>query len=140
MKKYGDFHDGFLDGLWVDGSIAHVYLRTLENEASTLVGTDVAALTLTDFKQGNIIFDVIVRGSDEICLDDIRWLYLLPEGEVGENQALELLAKAHDERLSVLEITPSYGAVCMILARSFDLMTRQLWLERYLMNDATNKR
>jgi hypothetical protein len=139
MKKYGDFHDGFIDGLWVDGSTAHVYLRTVENEASTLVGTDVAALTLTDFKQGNIIFDVIVRGSDEISLDDIRWVYSLSEGAAGEDQASRLLAKALEEGLSVLEITPSYGAICMILARSFDLMTRRLWLERYLLNSATNK-
>jgi hypothetical protein len=27
MKKLGDFHDGCLEGFWVDDSIVHIFLK-----------------------------------------------------------------------------------------------------------------
>jgi hypothetical protein len=72
MRKYAQFHDGFLEGFWIDGTTVHVYLNTLEKERFTAVG--VAAMDANGFRAGNVIFDVVVRDRDEIVLGDIAQL------------------------------------------------------------------
>ena len=104
MNDYGNFHDGVLEGVWVDDSTAYVFLSTLMKERFAVVADGIVALTVTNFKKGNLIFEVVARGHEELTMDDIAALYDLREGKEGEEQAAKLLAKARQERLSILDI------------------------------------
>jgi hypothetical protein len=53
-----NFHDGFIDGLLVNGLDARVFLRTASQEKFTIVLSGVKSLVLDDFRQGNIILSV----------------------------------------------------------------------------------
>jgi len=136
MKTYSQFHDGDLEGLWIDGTTVHVYLRTLEKERFTAVAEGVVALGASGFRAGNLIFEVVTRDRDEIDFRDIAELYDLRDGPAGEGQGMQLLGKARQEGLTLLAIDPSYGATCLVLARSVDLLDRNEWLARYLMRPA----
>jgi hypothetical protein len=72
MKKYGRFHDGFFEGFWIDGTTVQVHLSTLEKERFTAVAEGVVALAANGFRAGNIVFDVVARGHEEIAM---RCLY-----------------------------------------------------------------
>jgi len=133
MKKYSQFHDGSLEGFWTDGDLVHVYLSTESKERFTMVAAGVAALSADGFRKGHIIFDVQSRTHEELNLDDMGLLYDLQSGDADHRQANQLLEQANRQNLMVLEIYPSYGATCLILARSFELMNRKTWLDRYLL-------
>jgi hypothetical protein len=121
MKEYGQFHDGFLDGLWIDGDTAQLYLRTAEGRRFVATSNGVVALDASGFRAGNIVLSVSTRNHDEIDLRDIRSLYDLRDGPEGEEQSVNLLAKARNEKLTVLEVTPSYGACCLVLTKSVEI-------------------
>jgi hypothetical protein len=53
-----DFHDGFLDGVFVSGSQAAILLRTLEGQKFKLVLRDVERLHVENFREGNIVFSM----------------------------------------------------------------------------------
>jgi hypothetical protein len=133
MKRYSQFHDGYLEGLWIDGTTVHVYLSTLEKERFTAVAEGTVALAAGGFRLGNLVFDVITRDHDEIVFRDIEELYSLQDGPAGKAQGERLLGKARQEGLTLLETTSSYGATCMVLANSVGLLERNEWLARYLM-------
>jgi|SRR5579862_2064507 len=132
MHNYGDFHDGVLEGVWMDGNIVFLFLSTRMSERFVVLCDDVSALCVTDFRKGNLIFEVVTRSCDEVTLDDMRSLHYLKEGEEGNTQAAKLLSKTRQERLSILEINPSYGATCLLLARSIEVIGRNEWSSRYL--------
>ncbi len=132
MNDYGNFHDGALEGVWVDESTAYVFLSTFKKERFAVVANGVVALNVTNFKKGNLIFEVAARGHEELTMDDIAALYDLREGKEGEEQAAKLLAKARQERLTILEISPSYGATCVCLAHSIEIIDQNEWSARYL--------
>jgi hypothetical protein len=133
MKDYNQFHDGYLEGLWIDGTTVHVYLCTLEKQGFTAVAQGVVALAATGFRAGNLIFEVLLHSPEEVALCDIAEVYNLPNGSAGELQTKRELEKARQEGLTLLEINPSYGASCLILAHSVELLGRNEWLSRYLM-------
>jgi hypothetical protein len=128
MKNYSQFHDGNLEGLWIDDTVVHVYLRTLEKERFVAVAEGVVALAASGFRAGNLIFEVVTRDHEEIASSDIAELYDLQEGSAGETQGAQLLEKARHEGLILLEINPSYGATCIVMAHSVDLIARNDWL------------
>lgn len=135
MKDYGEFHDGSFDGFWVYGDTVHVFLRTWDKRQFTAVVTGVTALSATGFRAGSIILSVETRDRQEIDLDDMAELYDLPEGAAGAAQAARHLAKAREENLMVLAISPSYGADCLVLAHSMELLERAEWIRRYCHNE-----
>ncbi len=64
MDSLPDMHDGFFDGLWISESkSAHLFLRTYTGERSTIVVKDLERVNVSNFKPGNIIFDVVLVGS-----------------------------------------------------------------------------
>jgi len=61
-------HDGHFDGFRIGpNKKLHCFLRTLDGESFTLALQGVDALTLSEIKQGNIIFDLVFR-SPGICI------------------------------------------------------------------------
>jgi hypothetical protein len=137
MKNYSQFHDGVLEGLWSDGTTVHVYLSTLKKERFTAVAEEVVALAANGFKAKNLMFEVVTRNHEEITFRDVAELYDLKEGPAGEGQGMQLLGKAQQEGLTLLQINPSYGGTCLVLARSVDLLERDEWLARYLTKTGT---
>ena len=132
MKRYVEFHDGLLDGLLIDGPNACVFLSTDEKEHLVLEGSDVAAVDAGIFKEGNIIFEVLVYGCGELTPEQMIAAHG-PMSDYGlPDQAQRWLAKAQQGGLSLLEINPSYGAACLVLARTIDLRRRQEWLVRQM--------
>ena len=136
MKKLGDFHDGCLEGFWVDDPVVHIFLKigyekTDGNERFAIVADGVAALGASDFRKGHIILDVQTKTHEELTSEDMRLLYDVREGEAGETQCHKQLEKAREQKLMALEITPSYGASFIILAKSLELLDRREWSDRY---------
>jgi hypothetical protein len=132
MKNYGEFHDGSFEGVWIDGKTAHVFLATEGREQFTVVAEGVAALAVDGIKAGNVLFEVLERGPEEVLSQDIQTLYALQEGSAGETQCANLLKKARLQGWRILEINPSYGASCLVLASSLDVVRREDWLEKYV--------
>jgi hypothetical protein len=85
----------------------------------------VVALASGSFKAGNIVFEVMTRQKDELTLEDITRTYGLAEGTIGQDHAHKLLANAVEHNLIILEINPSYGASCVLIAESVDLWHRR---------------
>jgi hypothetical protein len=125
MKNYDQFHDGWLDGLLIDQKSVQVFLSTEERHPFVLVANGVVALAADGFKAGNIVFDVVTRQKEEVDIQDIMRAYGLAEGVAERAQAQKLLDKALEQNLIVLEINPSYGATCILLAKSLELLHRQ---------------
>jgi hypothetical protein len=121
MKNYGQFHDGFFEGLWIpDKGIVHVFLSTSKRERATVVLTGVVMLKASGLKEGNIIFDVLTRDHDEITLEDIAELYELKPGHEPAVWEHQLLEKAQQQGFQMLQINPSYGGSCLILAQAIE--------------------
>jgi hypothetical protein len=126
MKTLEQFHDGFLNGLLIQNTTVYVFISTDKSKKFVLEGRDVLSLKADGFRQGNIIYDVLVRDSDEVTLEDIHNFYEFKD----EANALKKLEDVRRKTVVVIEINPSYGASCLILAGSVDLITYQEWSER----------
>jgi hypothetical protein len=62
-----NFHDGHFDGLRIGPSkLVDLFLRTHEGESFILVLQEVDALTLTEVKEGDIIFDLDFRNNEQL--------------------------------------------------------------------------
>jgi hypothetical protein len=59
------FHDGFVDGFLIRESSVIVFLSTMEKEPFVIVASEVERMQADDFRQGNIIFDVLTRNLAE---------------------------------------------------------------------------
>jgi len=130
MKTYHEFHDGLFEGLWIDDKRVHVFLSTSDKQRFTMVVEGLAGLHVDDLKKGNIIFEVVTKANDEWSEDDVE---ALPELQmIDKSKTNVLLIRAREQKLSLLEINPSYGGSCLALAQSFELLTRKEWWERHL--------
>jgi hypothetical protein len=114
-----NFHDGYFDGLWIGpDKQVHIFLRTFDIARFTVILCGVDALSLSEIKQGNIIFDVLVRGIPDLTLDDIQELY----GVAADGtKASELLDSKVKQGLQVLDVNSSYGAQVAVSFRTIDV-------------------
>lgn len=124
MKTYSEFHDGFLEGLHIDKDekFVRVYLCSLEGQRTIVSLSGVVVLKAGGFREGNTIFDVVIRDADEITLADITELYeLVPDKEPHAWQH-KLMEKVKEKELRILEVNPSYGGSCLVLAQGIEFM------------------
>jgi hypothetical protein len=131
MNEYADFHDGWFEGLWIEGKTAHFFVANYVPERFVIVASGVAELAVDGVKSGNIIYDVLIRDWQEVNIGDIRALYSLAGSPHEEAQTNRLKEKVQLEQWKLLEMNSSYGATGLVLAGSFELLHRELWLERY---------
>lgn len=117
MPATPDFHDGSFDGLKIDGQKVTIFLRTHSGEAFVGIAEGVAALKADDVRAGNVLFEAVIRSSDQITVDAIDELYDLPLAD-PIFQRDKYLESAKQKKLVLLEISPSYGATCLVLAES----------------------
>jgi len=134
LKKYPEFHDGFLDGVFLDGSAAYIFLSTDRAELFVFEATQVDSLNIADFRKGNIIFEVLCHSANELSIEMIEAVKGgFPEVSRSHfaKRALEL---ALEKNLVLLEINTSYGATCLVLASSFSLRPRPAWKPNSLLS------
>jgi hypothetical protein len=121
--KNPDFHDGHFDGLSIrPNKLVHLFLRTLDEQSFVLILEGVERLALTDFKEGNIIFELAFRTSEAITPSDIEQLYGV---DAGSSQVVSQLKSATERGLQVLEVSSSYGAQGLVLFQSWELTRRE---------------
>ncbi len=127
LTVLSEFHDGFLKGFLIDQKTIYVFLSTEAADDFVITARDVVAMVADGFKAGNVIFEVLIKANDEITPADVAETYGLLAESSAEAQTKSLLEKSREHDLKLLEINPSYGGRCLILARSIDLVPRAEW-------------
>ena len=99
------------------------FLTIVTQQSFVLILAGVQRPTLTDIKEGNIILDLVLLGTEELTHSDVRDLY---GGGSDTSQVLSLLKTAKEQGLQVLEINSSCGAQGLVLFQSWELSQRQV--------------
>jgi hypothetical protein len=120
MKSFDQFHDGFLDGLLIEGTTVSLFLSTHDKQEFVLSVRGVMSLKADGFRQGNVIYEVLVRDGDDLALEDVVNLFEFKD----ESNARRKLEEVRRKSSITLEVNPSYGASCIILADSLELLPR----------------
>jgi hypothetical protein len=128
VKTFSQFHDGSLDGLLTSNSSVHLFLSTEDRKSFVLEVEGVLSLKADGFREGSSIFDVLVREGDEVKSEDVFQLY----GFADKEKARAKFQSLREGKPIVVEVNPSYGAACLILAASVELISRDEWLDRLL--------
>lgn len=114
-----NFHDGHFDGLRIGLSkLVNLFLRTQDGKSFTLVLQEVDALTLSEIKEGNIIFDLVFRSAEKLTRSDMAELYGV---DVDAPQAADLLTAKREKGFQLLEMNASYGAQGLVLFQTFEI-------------------
>jgi hypothetical protein len=114
-----NFHDGHFDGLRIGLSkVVNLFLRTQDGKSFTLVLQEVDALTLSEIKEGNIIFDLVFRSAEKLTRSDMAELYGV---DVDAPQAADLLTAKREQGFQLLEMSASYGAQGLVLFQTFEI-------------------
>jgi hypothetical protein len=114
-----NFHDGHFDGLRIGPSkLVNIFLRTQDGKSFILILQEVDALTLSEIKQGNIIFDLVFRGTGELTRSDMAELYSV---DVDAPQATNLLTAKREQGYQLLDINATYGAQGLVLFQTFEM-------------------
>lgn len=129
MKNYSQFHDGLLDGLLLEGDSAYIFLSTEQKDPFVLQAHGVTSLMADQFRQGNIIYEVLLRSSDEISQEDVTSLF----GFKNDEQAFLHLEKVRGQQLCLIEINCSYGASVLATVQSVSLIGRQEWKSQHFL-------
>ena len=117
------FHDGFVDGFVIREQKVMIFIRTDENEAFALVADGVTRMRVDSLLQGNIIFDIVIRRGEDLTRGDVD-IYGFAANADGERRASETLQQLRTENRLALEINPSYGCECSLIAHAVTLMPR----------------
>jgi hypothetical protein len=117
------FHDGFVDGFLIRGPQVIIFVRTDSNEAFALVAGDVTRMRVDNLLQGNIIFDIVMRQGQELTRDDMD-VYGFASDPIGEKRVSDKLEQLKIENRIALEINPSYGCECFLIAQAVTLIPR----------------
>ena len=119
LMNFPNFHDGHFDGLRIGpNKLVNLFLRTQDGKSFILVVREVDALTLSEIKQGNIIFDLVFRGTGELTRTDMAELYSV---DVDAPQATDLLRAKRERGFQLLEINASSGAQGLVLFQTFEI-------------------
>jgi hypothetical protein len=124
MSAYDSkFHDGFVDGFLIRESQVIIFIRTDDNEAFAMVADDVTRMRVDNLLQGNIIFDIVMRQGRELTRSDMD-VYGFAASPDDEKLANDKLERLRTEDRVALEINPSYGCKCFLIAQSVALIPR----------------
>jgi hypothetical protein len=122
MQSIPDFHDGHLTGIRVREASATLYLRQAGGAEYELVLAGLEVLQADDFRQGNIIFALIVGRAPEHA--ELDRLFPPPDpdtaAEYREAHAHFLQrqkARIGSGEVSLLVVAPSYGADVLAICR-----------------------
>jgi hypothetical protein len=117
-----DFHDGYLDGLFVSGKTARIFLRTETGEKFTLFLQQVERLHAEDFRQGNIIFSVDFLRPEQLTPEFIFEVYGYSEQDQHNFVMDHWVQGAKQKGFQALEISTSYGCSASALFEHYELL------------------
>ena len=124
MNAYDSkFHDGFVDGLLIREPQVIIFIRTASNESFALVANDVTRMRVDSLLQGNVIFDIVMRQGEDLTRSDVD-IYGFAASPDGEKLAVDKLERLRTENRVALEINPSYGCECFLIAQAVTLIPR----------------
>ena len=124
MNAYDSkFHDGFVDGFLIRERQVIIFIRADDNEAFALVADDVTRMRVDSLLQGNIIFDIVMRQGQELTRSDVD-VFGFAASLDGEALANDKLERLRTENRVALEINPSYGCECFLIAQAVKLIPR----------------
>lgn len=115
-----NFHDGFFDGIWIGpNKVTYFFLRTVDSESFTLIFHGVQAMYISGVKEGNIIFDLVIRKASEITLAEVEEVHELgPNSKIGPT----MLTSIRDQsELQIMELNTSYGAHGLVLFERYEV-------------------
>jgi len=103
--------------------IVHLFLTSWDGERSTLVLKDVGLMKMNDVMQGNIISELRFISLEKLEMGDVSELHLCcADAELLQN----VLITAQEKKLSILEMSTSYGAQGKVLFESW-----RYWLNAF---------
>jgi hypothetical protein len=117
-----DFHDGQLDGLFVSGKTARIFLRTYTGERYTLFLQEVERLHAENFRQGNIIFSVDFFRPEQLSREFIFEVHEFSEPYEQNFVMDNWVQGAKQKGLQALEISTSYGCSASALFKHYELL------------------
>jgi hypothetical protein len=124
MSAYNSkFHDGFVDGFLIRKPQVFIFIRTDGNEQFVLVAEDVTRMRVDSLLEGNIIFDIVIRRGEDLNRSDMD-IYRFAATSDGEQRANDMLQRLKTENRVALEINPSYGCECFLIAQTVTLIPR----------------
>ena len=100
-----------------------IFIRTEGNEAFALIADNVTRMRVDSLLQGNIIFDIVMRQGQELTRGDVD-VYGFAADSSGEKLATDTLERLRMENRIALEINPSYGCECFLIAQAVTLIPR----------------
>jgi hypothetical protein len=112
-----DFHDGFLEGLFVSGSEAKIFLKTISGQKFTLTLRDVERLHAENFLEGNIVLSLDFLTPEQVTVEHVSEAYGVPPGFVMK----DWIESAKQRNLQAIEISSSYGCTALVFFKSHDL-------------------
>ena len=122
-----DFHDGYLEGLFVSGKTANIFLRMVTGQTYTLVLRGVERLHVDHFWEGNIILDLVFLQPEQLTQDAILGAYHTDEPWKGFVMQ-DWIQAAKRRGLQAIEISASYGCEAQILFQHYELLQGQAFL------------
>lgn len=115
-----DLHDSIFIGLSVDrNKRGQLLFEVVGGQKTTLVLEDVEYLLANEFREGNIVLDVVIEKGVDF---ERKYLdQLFGKEYLQKNNALRdsLTAKIASGKLSLVAIEPSYGCALVALCKSY---------------------
>ena len=117
-----NLHDGYFDGVWLSESKdARLFVRSVTGERSTIVLSGVEAMNIRNLRAGNIILDLVLVSHDALTAEHLAEAHDL-QG-THRAKADELRDRARQQRLSAIEVNPSYGAQGIVIFRTGEIVS-----------------
>jgi len=117
-----DFHDGFLDGVFVSGSQAKLFLRKIDGQKFILALHGVERLHVENFREGNIIFSLDFLEPEQLTLEHVCQAYQYNEQTLASFIMKDWVEDAKQRGLKAIEVSTSYGCSALVFFKSFDLL------------------
>ena len=116
-------HDGSVLGVACHDGQATVDVADALGNRHRLVLSGVERLRAHDFREGNIILDVIVRVCDSDDAAVLKRLFDLGDTRADVAFLAQLLTRAEADQMLLVEVNPSYGCSLTALCRRIELTT-----------------
>lgn len=80
-------------------------------------------MLVDNFREGSSIFDIAIRQGEDLTRDDMN-VYGYADTPDGEKAANDMLERMRRENRLALEINPSYGCECFLIAQTITFIDR----------------
>ncbi|HET7107379.1 MAG TPA: hypothetical protein VFI38_11260 [Candidatus Acidoferrum sp.] len=117
-----NFHDGNFEGFLVNpNKEVLIFLRTREDKRYILALKSVQAMSISEVKAGNVIFDLVFREVRDLTTLDLVVLY---DADSNSSQTAKFLNSLKERNLRIMELNASYGAKGLFLFERFEITER----------------